>query len=158
MKRIFLAILMSAAVAYNASAQKPEKAFDDIITAVKAKDRQPVVDENMNKARATLEKVLSKDSNNAMANLGMSIILSYDAYSHKDYFRGWRYFKKADAAVSTFTPDDKKVLDGYFMAQKLERRGKPIDKNMEIERKLVEEKLIKYVREENNLQYAERFL
>lgn len=158
MKRIFLAILMSAAVAYNASAQKPEKAFDDIITAVKAKDRQPVVDENMNKARATLEKVLSKDSNNAMANLGMSIILSYDAYSQKDYFRGWRYFKKADAAVSTFTPDDKKVLDGYFMAQKLERRGKPIDKNMEVERKLVEEKLIKYVREENNLQYAERFL
>ncbi len=158
MKRIFLAILMSAAVVYNASAQKPEKAFDDIITAVKAKDRQPVVDENMNKARATLEKVLSKDSNNAMANLGMSIILSYDAYSQKDYFRGWRYFKKADAAVSTITPDDKKVLDGYFMAQKLERRGKPIDKNMEIERKLVEEKLIKYVREENNLQYAERFL
>lgn len=158
MKRIFLAILMSAAVAYNASAQKPEKAFDDIITAVKAKDRQPVVDENMNKARATLEKVLSKDSNNAMANLGMSIILSYDAYSQKDYFRSWRYFKKADAAVSTLTPDDKKVLDGYFMAQKLERRGKPIDKNMEIERKLVEEKLIKYVREENNLQYAERFL
>ena len=44
------------------------------------------------------------------------------------------------------------------MAQKLERRGKPIDKNMEIERKLVEEKLIKFVREENNLQYAERFL
>ena len=149
---------MSAAVAFNASAQKPEKAFEDIVTAVKAKDRQPAVDENLNKARATLEKVLAKDSNNAMANLGMSIILSYDAYSQKDYFRGWRYFKKADAAVSTFTPDDKKVLDGYFMAQKLERRGKPIDKNMEIERKLVEEKLIKFVREENNLQYAERFL
>ena len=157
-KRFIFAIMLTAAVAFTASAQKPEKAFEDIVTAVKAKDRQPVVDENLNKARTTLEKILAKDSNNAMANLGMSIIMSYDAYSQKDYFRSWRYFKKADAGVSTFTADDKKVLDGYFMAQKLERRGKPIDKNMEIERKLVEEKLIKFVREENNLQYAERFL
>ena len=37
MKRIFLAILMSAAVAYNASAQKPEKAFYDILLAVSKK-------------------------------------------------------------------------------------------------------------------------
>ena len=157
-KRIIFAILLSAAVAMPALAQKPDKAFEDIIAGVKAKERQPDVDNNMNKARATLEKVLAKDASNAMANLGMSIILSYDAYSQKDYFRGWHYFKKADAGISTFTPDDKKVLDGYFMAQKLERRGKPIDKNMEIERKSVEEKLIKFVREENNLQYAEKFL
>ena len=157
-KRFIFAIMLTAAVAFTASAQKPEKAFEDIVTAVKAKDRQPVVDENLNKARTTLEKILAKDSNNAMANLGMSIIMSYDAYSQKDYFRSWRYFKKAEAGVSTFTPDDKKVLDTYFMAQKNERRGKPIDKNMEIERRLVENKLIKFVREENNLQYAERFL
>ncbi len=157
-KRIIFTIMLSAAVVFTASAQKPEKAFEDIVAGVKAKERQPDVDNNMNKARATLEKILAKDASNAMANMGMAIILSYDAYSQKDYFRGWHYFKKADAGVSTFTPDDKKVLDGYFMAQKLERRGKPIDKNMEIERNLVEEKLIKFVREENNLQYAEKFL
>jgi outer membrane protein assembly factor BamD (BamD/ComL family) len=157
-KHIIFAFLMSVALTLPALAQKPDKAFEDIVAGVKAKERQPDVDNNMNKARATLEKVLAKDANNAMANLGMAVILSYDAYSQKDYFRGWHYFKKADAGVSTLTPDDKKVLDTYFMAQKLERRGKPIDKNMEIERNLVEEKLIKFVREENNLQYAEKFL
>ena len=157
-KHIIFAFLMSVAMVLPTMAQKPEKAFEDIVAGVKAKDRQPAVDENMNKARATLEKVLAKDASNAMANLGMAIVLSYDAYSQKDYFRGWHHFKKADAGVSTFTADDKKVLDTYFMAQKLERRGKPIDKNMEIERNLVEEKLIKFVREENNLQYAEKFL
>ena len=157
-KHIILAILLSVAVSLPAVAQKPDKAFEDIVAGVKAKDRQPTVDDNMNKARATLEKILAKDANNAMANMGMAIVLSYDAYSQKDYFRGWHYFKKADAGVSTFTADDKKVLDSYFMAQKLERRGKPIDKNMDIERKLVEEKLIKFVREENNLDYAEKFL
>lgn len=157
-KRFIFAILLSAAVALPALAQKPDKAFEDIVAGVKAKDRQPDVDNNMNKARATLEKILAKDASNAMANMGMAIVLSYDAYSQKDYFRGWHYFKKADAGMSTFTPDDKKVLDTYFTAQKLERRGKPVDKNMEIERKAVEEKLIKFVREENNLQYAEKFL
>ena len=91
-KHIIFAFIMSVAITLPTMAQKPDKAFEDIVAGVKAKDRQPTVDENMNKARATLEKVLAKDANNAMANLGMAIILSYDAYSQKDYFRGWHYF------------------------------------------------------------------
>ena len=67
-KRFIFTILLSAAVAMPALAQKPDKAFEDIVAGVKAKDRQPAVDDNMNKARATLEKILSKDANNAMAN------------------------------------------------------------------------------------------
>lgn len=157
-KRYIFSIIIATTVSMSAMAQKPEKAFDDIITAMSAKDRQPDVDNNMDKARIALEKIILKDSTNAMANMGLAIVYSYDKYTQKDYFKGWYHFKKADASISAFTPDDLKVLDAYFMKQKLERRGKPIAKNMEIERNLTEEKLIKFVREENNLEYAEKFL
>jgi outer membrane protein assembly factor BamD (BamD/ComL family) len=93
-----------------------------------------------------------------MALMGLAIVYSYDSYTRKDYYKAWAYFKKADAQQSKFTPEDKETLNTYFFKQDKERRGAPLNKNMDKERKLVEEKLIKFVREENNLAYAEQFL
>jgi len=155
--RYILTIALAFAMAFSASAQKPAKGFEDLVAGVKAKN-QTDIDANMNKAKVTFDKILLKDSTNAMANMGMAVIYAFDKYTDHDYFRSWNHFKKAEAGVETFTPDDLQVLDSYFTAQKLERRGGKIAKNMEIERKLIEERLVKFVREENKIEYANRFI
>lgn len=151
---IILIIGLSTAI----MAQKPIKIFESsVFDAMDAKE-QAEIDKKMDEAGVDFAKVLLKDSTDAMANMGMSVVYSFDTYTRKDYYKAWAYFKKADANQAKFTPEDKEVLNNYFFKQDKERRGRPINKNMDLERKLVEEKLIKFVREENNLQYAIQFL
>jgi outer membrane protein assembly factor BamD (BamD/ComL family) len=156
--RLQYTLLLIIGLASTVIAQKPTKIFEKSIFAGMDASDQATIDKEMDDARVDLAKVLLKDSTDAMANMGMSVIYSFDTYSRKDYYKAWAYFKKADAAQEKFTPEDKEVLNTYFFKQSKERRGRPINKNMELERKLVEEKLIKFVREENNLQYAIQFL
>jgi len=156
MKR-YISLFIAAFIATALYAQKPTKVFDDVFAGMDAKN-QTDIDNNFNKARISFDKVLLKDPNNALANMGLAVVYSYDKYTLKDYFLAWQFFQKAEAAVDAFTPDDKEVLNTYFFKQKKERRGNPLSKNMTIEHNLVEDKLIKFVREENNLKYAEKFL
>jgi len=153
----YISILIAIVFATSAMAQKPAKVFDDVFSGMDAKT-QTDIDNNFNKARISFDKVLLKDPENAMAHMGLSVVYSFDKYSLKDYFLAWQHFQKAEAAIASFTPDDEEVLKNYFFKQKKERRGNPLKKNMDIEHNLVEDKLIKFVREENNLQYAEKFL
>ena len=153
----YISTLIAIVFATTALAQKPTKVFDDVFSGMDAKN-QVDIDNNFNKARINFDKILLKDPENAMANMGQAVVYSYDKYSMKDYFKAWQHFQKAEAAVDAFTADDKEVLNTYFFKQKKERRGNPLNKNMAIEHNLVEEKLIKFVREENNIEYAEKFL
>lgn len=157
MNKRYISILIAIVFATSAMAQKPGKVFDDVFSGMDAKT-QTDIDNNFNKARISFDKVLLKDPENAMAHMGLAVVYSYDKYTLKDYFQAWEHFQKAEAAVASFTPDDKEVLNNYFFKQKKERRGNPLNKNMDIEHNLVEDKLIKFVREENNLEYAEKFL
>lgn len=158
MNKHFIYILMLLlGLSTIANAQKATKVFDDVLAAMDART-QVDIDNNMNKARINFDKILLKDSTVALANFGLAVIYSYDKYTLKDYFKGWHYFKKAEQGVATLSPEDKEVMNNYFFKQKRERRGWQLNKNMDIERNLVEEKLIKFVREENNFDYAEKFL
>ena len=153
----YISTLIAIVFATTALAQKPAKVFDDVFSGMDSKT-QVDIDNNFNKARINFDKILLKDPENAMAHMGQAVVYSYDKYSMKDYFKAWQHFQKAEAAVDAFTADDKEVLNTYFFKQKKERRGNPLNKNMAIEHNLVEEKLIKFVREENNIEYAEKFL
>jgi len=157
MKNIYtlLTVLM---LAFSLQAQKPVKIMSNAVFDGMDAKTQEDIDGNFDKARSSFEKVLIKDSTDAMANFGLSVVLSYDKYTGKDYFGAWKHFKMADSNLSLFTDEDKEIMNEYFFRQDKKRRGRPFDKNMEIERDLVEDKLIKFVREENNLQYAKKFL
>ncbi len=156
MKKIYIAILLL--ITLSATAQKSYKVLgDEVFKAMDAR-AQADIDNNLDKAKEQFLKVLSKDKEEPMANFGLSVVFSFDSYSHKDYFEAWKYFQKADANQAQFTADDKPVLDEYFFREDKKRRNRPLNKNMEWERGNVEDKLIKFVREENNLDYANKFL
>lgn len=156
MKTLYIALLIL--ISFSLSAQKAYKVMNnDVFKGMDAR-AQADIDDNMDKAREQFLKVLSKEPENIMAHFGLSVVYSYDKYSGKDYFEAWKYFKVADEKQGQFNEDDKPVLNLYFPKVDKRRRNRPLNKNMEWERGNVEDKLIKFVREENNLTYANKFL
>lgn len=156
MKRIYILTLLLFAGLVLA-AQKPEKVLtSSVFTAMDSKV-QSEVDSELDKATADLNKALIKEDN-PLSHFVLSVAYGWDTYTKRDYFESWKHFKIAFDRQSEFTPSDIEALNEYFFKQDKKRRNRPLNKNMDWERDLVEEKLIKFVREENNLEYANRFL
>lgn len=149
---------MSLLISLSSLAQKPKKIYNNYLFKGMEARAKADIDNELGKAKVNFDKVLLKEPESAMANLGLAIVYSYDKYSDKDYFKALGYFKKAYEAQSQFTAGDKVVLNNLFFKQDKRRRNRPVIKNMDWQRQQVEDKLIKYVREENNTDYAKRFL
>lgn len=157
MKKIYI-LSIALIISLISIAQKPEKVFASSIYKAMATNVQADKDEQYNKAKADFKKILTKDKENAMAYLGLAMIYSDDKYSKKDYFEAYKYFQIAYDKQAGFTSEQLEVLNEYFFKRKKTRRNRPIKKNMDWERDIVEDKLIKYVREENKVEIANRFL
>ncbi|PKQ64818.1 hypothetical protein BZG02_02920 [Labilibaculum filiforme] len=139
-------------------AQKPKKIYNNYLFKGLEASAKADIDKEFGKAIEDFDQVLLEEPESAMANLGLAIVYSYDKYSDKDYFKALGYFQKAYEAQSQFSADDKDVLNELFAKQDRNRRNRTIIKNMDWQLQQVEDKLIKYVREENNTDYAKRFL
>lgn len=143
---------------FAASAQKADKVMEkSVLEAMDARSQEDI-DKNMDDAREDFKKILEKDESETMAHFGLSVVYSYDKYTGKDYFEAWKHFQKAYENQSDYDEDELEVMNQYFMKEDLKRRNRPLNKNMDWEKNIVEDKLIKFVREENNVEYAERFL
>jgi len=156
MKRIYILTLLLLA-GLMVMAQKPEKVLSSSVFTAMDSKVQSEIDSESDKAIADLKKALSKEDN-VMSHFVLSVAYGLDTYGKHDYFESWKHFKIAFDRQSEFTDSDIEVLNEYFFKQDKKRRNRPLNKNMDWERDLVEEKLIKFVREENNLEYADRFL
>lgn len=110
------------------------------------------------KAGELFSKILSEDSTNCAAQFGISLVLSHENNPNADYFAAWDHFVVANKYFSKLTEDDNTSLKEFFTLRDAERRNKTIRFNFDIEEKIIEDKLIKYVREENNLEIAEKFI
>jgi len=147
-----LILLLLVGVAANAKVWS-----NSILQAMDSKE-QLDIDKYMDEAVADFTKILTKNPNDALSQFGLSVVYSYDTYTRHNYFEAWKYFRLSEQSILQISEEDKTVLDEYFFKQDKKRRGRTLAKNIEWERKLVEEKLIKFVREENNLNYANQFI
>lgn len=130
----------------NALAQKAERGFKNL-----EKNDLP-------KAQESFQRVIAEDSTNCAALYGMSIVFSTDDNPGRDYFQAWDYFLLAKKNLKKLTEDDNVLLKEFFTLRDKERRNRTIQYNFDFEEKIIEDKLIKYVREENNLAVAEKFI
>ncbi len=139
-------------------AQNPKRIYNNSLFKGMEARTKADIDSELAKAKESFEKILAKEPESAMANLGLAALYAVDEYSGKDYFNALKYFQKAYDAQAQFTGDDKEILNELFTKQDKKRKNRPIDKNMEWEYLHLEDKLIKFVREENNADHAKRFL
>jgi thioredoxin-like negative regulator of GroEL len=110
------------------------------------------------KAQESFTKALQEDSTNCAVNLGIAIVLSHENNAAADYFKAWDHFLISKKNISKLTEDDNATLKSFFTLRDAERRNKSIQYNIDVEEKIIEDKLIKFVREENKLEVAEHFI
>jgi outer membrane protein assembly factor BamD (BamD/ComL family) len=138
--------ILSLLISIQGYAQKAEKGFKNL-------DKKDLI-----KAQESFMKVLAEDTINCAAQFGMSIILSDENNPSKDYFQAWDYFLLAKKHIKNLSDDDNVMLKEFFSLRDTERRNRTIQYNIEFEEKIIEDKLIRFVREENNLNVAEKFI
>lgn len=130
----------------NISAQSSVKGFKHLEKA------------EYDKALETFFKYLKEDSTNSVANFGIAVAYSADNYPDKNFFKAWDYFVKANQSFAKLTPQENDYLKQYFSDRDAHRRNRTNRYNYDFEMKMIEDKLIKYVREENNIEIAEHFI
>lgn len=145
MKNILL-IIGSIFFSFRISAQSSVKGFKYFEKA------------EYDKSIEAFNKHLKEDSTSSVSNFGLAVIYSIDSYENKDYFKAWDYFVKANASFSALTPEENEFFKKYFSERDAHRRNRTNRYNYDFEMKLIEDKLIKYVREENNIAIAEHFI
>ena len=151
-------LIISLLISFISLAQKPKKIYNNYLFKGMEARAKADIDQEFAKAILNFDKILLKEPESAMAHLGLAIVYSYDKYSAKDYFKALAYFHKAYKVQSQFTSGDKELLNILFFKQNKRRKNRPLNKNMDWQRLQLEDKLIKFVREENNTDYAKKFL
>ncbi len=144
-------------IAVAANCQPFAKALEQIQATAKLKKPAEKV-EFYDKAEQILLKAYQKDSLHPLLNYSMSILYGMDDFSRKDYFRSWKYFVQASNALDKIKPDEYEWIKAYYQVMNSRRRNKTPEENFEIEKAELEDKLIRFVREENNYDMAVRFL
>lgn len=141
-KTLFIFFLMIGKL----SAQKADRGFNNL-------EKGEIL-----KATEIFSKIITEDSTNSAAHFGMAIVCSHEKNASADYFKAWDHFLVSKKYLSKMTEDDIVALKEFFTLRDAERRNKSVQYNIDVEEKIIEDKLIKFVREENKLEVAEHFI
>lgn len=151
-------LILSLLISFISLAQSPKRIItNNLFKGMEARTSADI-DNEFTKAKEDLDKVLLKEPESAMANLGLAIVYSYDKYSNKDFIKALGYFNKAYEAQSQFTDRDKVILNDLVLKQDNNRRNRSFIDNMDWLNEQIEDKLIKFIREEKKSNYAKSFL
>lgn len=110
------------------------------------------------KAIEAFTKNLKDDSTNSVSHFGLALAFASEDNSNHDYFKAWDSFQRANKYFTKITPEEAEFMKQFFTGSDARKRNKTIRFNYDTEEKSIEEKLIKYVREENNVDIAEHFI
>lgn len=146
MKLKYLLLIVITGLSLNVKGQKADRGFKNL-------EKNDII-----KAQESFTKAYEEDSTNCAVNLGLAIVLSHENNAVADYFKAWDHFLISRKNINKLTDDDNATLKSFFTLRDAERRNKSIQYNIDIEEKIIEDKLIKFVREENKLEVAEHFI
>lgn len=104
------------------------------------------------KSKEVFQKILADDNSNVAANLGMALVLADDSSSVFNIIDSWQYAEKVKKNIEALSQDDIDVLTEYFLNTEVKKTSRPTKKKVEIALNAIEARLIKYIREENNLE------
>jgi hypothetical protein len=103
------------------------------------------------KSKETFQKILSEDIENAAANFGLALTLADDQSTIFSIVDSWQFAERAKNNINKLSQDDIDVISEYFLNTEVRKTSRPVKKKIEIAIDAVEARLIKYIREENNL-------
>lgn len=110
------------------------------------------------KAVEAFTKHLQDDTASCAAYFGLALTYSLTDFPNHDYFKAWDNYVKAKNRYTKLNEDERLFFKEFFTKRDPKRRNQMLKYNFDYEEKGIEDNLIKYVREENNIEVAEHFL
>ncbi len=133
---IFLLTILTASL----SAQNVKKAYKYLEKS------------DYSKAKETFVKLLAEDKENVALNFGMAIILADESSPYFNIIDAWQYIEAIQGKENQLTQEEMEIMGEYFLNTEVRRTSRPVKKKIEIAIEAVESRLIKYIREENDLE------
>jgi hypothetical protein len=143
-RNIFLVFIISISVISNA--QSIKRGFKNL----EKKEYE--------KAKETFSKLLAEDSAHVATNFGMAIIKADEASPYFDIVDSYQYIVKVKGNEGSLTQDEIDILFDYFMNTEVRKTNRPVKKKLEIAEEAIDARLIKFIREENNLEAVYKVL
>lgn len=110
------------------------------------------------KAAEILIKAYSADSSKATVNLGLALVYSADSYPQHNYFKAWQCMLSAGKNIETASEAEKESMKLLLFNIETLKNNWPLKQKFEFRQKDIENKLIKYVREEKDLNMVNEFI
>jgi len=104
------------------------------------------------RALDAFKKNLAEDRENVGANFGIALIYADDKSPYFDIIDAWEYIEKIEGRTSQLSQDDIEILSSYFLNTEVRKTSRPVKKKISIAIEAIEARLIKYIREENDLE------
>ena len=103
------------------------------------------------KSAEVFREVLGENEHNLAALFGLAMIYADDKSPLFNLIDAWNYAMKLRQNVEKLTPEEIEFIGEYFNNTEVRPRNIPVKKKIQYAIETVEAKLIKYIREENNL-------
>ena len=113
---------------------------------------------DLQKAYELFNKGIKSDTSNCCFNFGLALVFSNSKFESKDYFVAWKYLQKADANFDKLNSDDLKTLGEFLLNLEQRKTNRTVRQKFEVHKKSIEDKLIKYVREDNDMDMINSFI
>jgi hypothetical protein len=103
------------------------------------------------KSAEVLKEVLKEKSDDPAASFGLAMTYGDEKSPVFNLVESWDYALKCKSNEEKLTPEELEIISEYFQNTETRVRSIPVKKKIDYAIETVESKLIKYVREENNL-------
>ncbi|MBN1145064.1 MAG: hypothetical protein JXA72_11610 [Bacteroidales bacterium] len=110
------------------------------------------------KAIELFKSALSQNQDQPAALLGIALIMADDSSSFFDLPAAWKYTGQLKSNLDKLTEEEIEFIGEYFYNTETRHIPRPVKKKIEYAVETIETKLIKYIREENNLDLVYRVL
>ena len=141
MKKIYFVIVIIL-VQININAQDIKKGFKQLEKSDYAK------------AKDYFDKAYPSAQNNAAVNFGLMVISADTNSAYYNIVNAWSYAKVVEKNINSMTAEEKEIVAEYFTNTEVRRSSWPVNKKVLQAVGAIEANLIKYIREENNLELA----
>lgn len=106
------------------------------------------------KAYERFNKDLFEGPENPGTNFGLAMLFANPTFSKHDIIKSWEHCKITQKNISKLSSDDREIIAEYFANTEARRSSWPVKKKIDKAIDEVEEQMIKYIREENQLDIA----
>ncbi len=104
------------------------------------------------KAHDAFREVLVSGKNNAAASFGMALLYADEKSPYFNLVESWALVRHLQPELAKLTQEEIEIIGDYFLNTETRKSSRPVKTKIEYAVSIIEAKLIKFIREENNLE------